>query len=119
MRKQVYLAGLLIAAAMLACSLPAGDSTAEPTSLPSDSTLPTNTPSAPTEESPTEAPPEAPSVLPAALYYLNKDSGGRMQIFRLDPDGVTVRQLTSEPVEIRMYDVSPVDGRLAYIVNNQ
>ena len=66
MRKQVYLAGLLMAAAMLACSLPAGGSTPEPPSLPPDSTLPTDTPSAPTDESPTEAPPEVPSVLPAA-----------------------------------------------------
>ena len=65
------------------------------------------------------APIETPSLLPAALYYLNKDSGGRLQIFRLAPDGVTTTQLTSEPVEVGMYDVSPLDGRLAYIVNNQ
>ncbi len=119
MHRHVYLAGLLIAAAMMACSLPVGGSTPEPPTLSPNSTLPTDTPSAPTEELPTETPPGAPTVLPAALYYLNNDSGGLLQIFRLDPDGVTVRQLTSEPVKIRMYDVSPVDGRLAYIVNNQ
>jgi len=119
MHKQVYLAGLLVAASILACSLPAGGSTPEPTLLNPESPLPTDTPSTPPDESPTEAPPEALSVLPAALYYLNNDAGGRLQIFRLDPDGVTVRQLTSEPVEIRMYDASPLDGRLAYIVNNQ
>jgi hypothetical protein len=115
MRKQVYLAGLLMTAAMLACSLPAGDSTVEPPSLPTDSTLPTDIPPAPTEESPTETP----SVLPAALYYLNKDSGERLQLFRLAPDGVTITQLTSEPVDVGAYDVSPLDGRIAYIVNNQ
>jgi Tol biopolymer transport system component len=119
MHKQVYLAGLLVAASILACSLPAGGSTLEPTIPNPGSGLPTDTPSAPPDESPTVAPPEAPSVLPTALYYLKNDSGGRLQIFRLDPDGVTTRQLTSEPVEIRMYDVSPLDGRLAYIVNNQ
>ena len=119
MHKQVYLAGLLVAASILACSLPAGGSTPEPTLLNPESPLPTDTPSTPPDESPTEAPPEALSVLPAALYYLNNDTGGRLQIFRLDPDGVTGHQLTSEPVEIRMYDASPLDGRLAYIVNNQ
>jgi len=119
MRKQAYLAGLLIAAAMLACSLPAGSSTPEPPSLPPDSNLPTDTPSAPPAEAPTMAPIETPSLLPAALYYLNKDSGGRLQIFRLAPDGVTTSQVTSEPVEVGAYDVSPIDGRLAYIVNNQ
>jgi WD40 repeat protein len=119
MRKQVYLAGLLVAAAMLACSLPAGSSTPEPPSPPPDSNPPTDTPSAPSAEAPTVAPIESPSLLPAALYYLNKDSGGRLQIFRLAPDGVTTTQLTSEPVEVGVYDVSPLDGRLAYVVNNQ
>lgn len=119
MRKQVYLAGLLIAAAILACSLPAGSSTPEPPSPPPDSNLPTDTPSAPPAEAPTVAPIESPSLLPAALYYLNKDSGGRLQIFRLAPDGVTTTQVSSEPVEVGAYDISPLDGSLAYIVNNQ
>jgi hypothetical protein len=115
MRKQVHLAGLLIAAAMLACSLPTGNSTPEPPSLPPDSILPTDTSSAP----PTVAPLEPPSILPAALYYETQDRSGHLQIFRLAPDGVTTTQLTSEPVDAGSYDVSPLDGRLAYLANNQ
>lgn len=115
MRKQIYLAGLLMAAAMLACSLPAGDSTTEPPSLPPDSPLPTGTPFAPPDDLPTEAP----SVLPSALYFETKDDAGRLQLFRLAPDGVTKRQVTSEPLDVGAYDVSPADGRIAYIANNQ
>lgn len=115
MRKRIFLAGLLVASAILACSLPGNNSTPEPPTLPPNSSSPTDTPVIP----PTVAPTEIPSVLPAALYYEAKDGAGRLQLFRLAPDGVTSTPLTSEPVAVGSYDVSRFDGRLAYIANNQ
>lgn len=77
---------------------------------PLPSSAPTNTP-APV---PTPA-----NVLPQALFFLNKDSGGRLQVFRLDPDGHTLSQITFEPVPVDAYDVSSRDGSVAYASNNQ
>jgi len=51
--------------------------------------------------------------LPAPLYYLQDG-----QIWRLDPDAQTKRQITSEGTPVEMFDISPVDGSLAYISNN-
>ena len=41
------------------------------------------------------ATPGGPTVLPHSFYYLGTDSAGLIQVFRLEPDGVTQRQLTS------------------------
>jgi hypothetical protein len=59
------------------------------------------------------------TLLPHSLYFLAKDSAGLMQVFRLEKDGKTRRQITSEPVDVGNYAVSPVDGSVAYVVNNQ
>jgi hypothetical protein len=59
------------------------------------------------------------SLLPHALYYIAPDSAGMTQIFRLEPDGKTSRQLTSEAGSVSDYDVSPVDSGVAYVANNQ
>jgi Tol biopolymer transport system component len=59
------------------------------------------------------------SLLPHSLYYLSHGSGGTMQIFRMEKDGKTVHQITSEPADVGSFSVSPVDGRVAYISNNQ
>ncbi len=37
----------------------------------------------------------------------------------MERDGKTVHQVTSEPSGVGEYDVSPVDGRVAYVANNQ
>jgi Tol biopolymer transport system component len=55
------------------------------------------------------------SLLPHALYYIAPDSAGMTQIFRLEPDGKTSRQLTSEAGSVSDYDVSPVDSGVAYV----
>jgi hypothetical protein len=63
---------------------------------------------------------EAPTtVLPHTLYYLGTDSAGIIQVFRIEQDGTTRRQLTSESDNVSDYDVSQVDGSVAYIANNQ
>jgi WD40 repeat protein len=115
MRMKTSLAGLLLAAAMLACNLTGNGSTPEPPTIPPDSSSPTDTSAPPTLEVPTAVP----YVLPSALYFETKDDAGRLQLFRLAPDGVTKQQVTSEPVDVGSYDVSPLAGKFAYIANNQ
>jgi len=70
----------------------------------------------PTEQSTTL--PAAPVVferlLPHTFYYLADG-----QVFRMEHDGKTVTQLTFEPVDVTDYDVSPVDGSVAYVASNQ
>ena len=72
-------------------------------------------PIAPTTVSATEGPT---TVLPHTLYYLGTDSAGLTQVFRIEQDGTTRRQITSESDNVSDYDVSPVDGSVAYIANN-
>jgi Tol biopolymer transport system component len=64
-------------------------------------------------------PTSVPDVLPHDLYFLNRDANGVLQIFRLGRDGKTLQQITFEPLDVGAFDVSPVDGRVAYITNNQ
>ena len=66
----------------------------------------------------TPAPVES-SLLPRSLYFLANDDAGLVQVFRLEKDGKTRKQVTSEPVSVGNYGVSPVDGSVAYVVNNQ
>ena len=58
-------------------------------------------------------------LLPHSLYFLNNDSSGFVQIYRLETDGTTNRQISFEPGNVESYDVSPVDGSVAYSSNNQ
>jgi len=60
-----------------------------------------------------------PGLLPRSLYFLNADAAAHAQIFRLAPDGVTLKQVTAEPTEVKYYDVNQVNGRIVYISNNQ
>jgi hypothetical protein len=59
------------------------------------------------------------SLLPHSLYFLANDSAGVTQVFRLEKDGTTRKQVTSETGNVGNYAVSPVDGSVAYVVNNQ
>jgi hypothetical protein len=61
----------------------------------------------------------AANLLPHSLYFLANDNQGIKQIYRMERDGRTTTQLTFEPVNVWEYDVSPVDGSLAYETNNQ
>lgn len=64
--------------------------------------------------------PELPgSLLPHRLYYLSMDNQGITQVYRLEQDGRTKTQLTSESFNVTDYDVSPADGSIAYVVSNQ
>lgn len=73
-------------------------------------------PSATATASATDVPTE---LLPHRLYYLGTDSAGLIQVFLIERDGVTRRQITFEPVNVNDYDVSPVDGSVAYVADNQ
>jgi len=109
--------------ALLACaSLPGGSGPASPVNV---ETIVAATFQALTQAS---APPaltlqpaqsEDSSLLPHPLYFLNNDSAGLTQIYRLDHDGITVTQLTFEPANVNDYDVSMMDGSVVYVSNNQ
>src|SRR5512142_3068973 len=62
--------------------------------------------------------PEA-GLLPHSLYYLDHGSNVKLQDFRKEKDGKTVHQVTSETADVGPFDVSLVDGRVAYAANNQ
>jgi len=78
------------------------------------------TPSTPSSTDVAPTPPSQPSgLLPRSLYYLNNDSAGFLQVFRLETDGKTTQQITFEPSNVDTYAVSQVDGSVAYTSNNQ
>jgi Tol biopolymer transport system component len=123
-RFRILSAAVMMAAAMLACESPlatqqpveyqaatgvaqtlAALAAATPLASPLPSQVPTAT--------------AIPRLLPHTVYFLNKDSGGLRQIFRVAVDGKTVQQITFEPAPVDTYDVSPVDGSVAYGTNNQ
>jgi len=53
------------------------------------------------------------------LYFVNNDDAGIAQVFRLETDGKTVKQLTFETSAVDSYDVSLADGSVAYVAGNQ
>lgn len=64
---------------------------------------------------PTEDAVDVPSyLLPHVLFYLADG-----QVFRMERDGKTVTQLTSEPVNVTDYDVATVSGNIAYTAGGQ
>ena len=73
----------------------------------------------PTNPGATPPPAEDADVLPRTLYYIAPDGAGITQVFRLERDGVTQTQLTTESGSVTDYDVSPVDGNIAFVANNQ
>jgi WD40-like Beta Propeller Repeat len=123
------IAFLTLSIAILACALP----------------IPSVPPAGPTQSNGTATPPFSPDqvgtvvaltltglapgttpgtdgsaeVLPRSFYYLGTDSAGLTQVFRIERDGTTQHQITSEPVNVNDYDVSLVDGSVAYVANNQ
>ncbi len=80
---------------------------------PTDAVPPTSAPAPTALPQPTTAAPTS-ALLPAPLYFLR---GG--QIWRLEPDGATLSQLTAEILPIGEYDVDPHDGALAYILESE
>jgi hypothetical protein len=113
---------LLLAIAMMACALPFGGR-GTPSSSPDEVatvvalTLQALTPV--TDGGTTPGPEPAAGLLPHSLYYLGTDNSGLTQVFRIERDGSTRHQVTSEPSNVLDYGVSPVDGSVAYVANNQ
>jgi Tol biopolymer transport system component len=69
----------------------------------------------PTEEPSDDGPVVVmPDVLPAPLYFIAADG----QIWRMERDAVTMVQITTEPVPVTDFAVSPVDSTVAYISGN-
>jgi len=58
-------------------------------------------------------------LLPHTLYYLSSADGEIYQVWMLDRDGLSNTRVTSEPNGVDEYSVSPADGRVAFITNNQ
>lgn len=116
------IAFLILTIAIMACALPAGNGGGEPTS-DQVATIVAATLQALTPVS-TEIPtativPADEGILPHSFYYLGNDASGLLQVFRIARDGVTSRQVTFEPTNVGNFDVSPVDGSVAYVSNNQ
>lgn len=111
---------LLLTLAMIACALPPGGSPTTPDQVATAValTLQALTPVTDGGTTPTSVPDET-SLLPHTLYFINNDSAGVSQVFRLERDGETTQPVTAEPVGVGNYDVSPTDGSVAYVANNQ
>jgi len=58
------------------------------------------------------------STLPSPLYF-RSERGGSWQIWRLETDGATFRQISNESVPVGPFDVSPADGSLAFVSGTQ
>lgn len=102
----------MLALAALACNFPGIGSTPEP---PTGTPLPevTDEPAGEPTEEPTEEPAPA-GVLPAPLYFIRDDG----QVWRVEVDGATLTQITSEPAQVDAFDISPSDGQIAYVSSN-
>jgi len=123
MKTKPFLAFIFLTLLALACANPLGSAPAPQSG--NVETMVAATLSALTA-APDSAPPVAPApvdspsgLLPRSLYYLANDSAQIAQVFRLERDGKSSTQLTFEPVNVEDYDVSPVDGSIAYIANSQ
>lgn len=110
-RSNIVFALFLMIALTLACANPMGGSQPGNVETIVAATFQALTGTAP-------APSEV-SLLPHAMYFLNNDSAGLAQVYRLEKDGTTVTQLTFEPANVDNYDVSHVDGSVVYVTLNQ
>jgi Tol biopolymer transport system component len=63
--------------------------------------------------------PSTSDLLPRSLYFLNNDAAGIVQVYRLEKDGKTIKQITFEPAKVDYYDVSLADASVAYVSNNK
>ena len=112
---------LLLMLAVTACASPPGEesglSQSDQVATIVAATVQALTPEAGAEATP--EPQEPAGLLPHRLYYLGNDSAQFSQVFRMEKDGKTVTQLTFEPDSVAAYSVSPVDGSIAYVANNQ
>ena len=120
---RTFSAILILATLMVACSAPTIEGGTPPSSADQVATvvvmtLQALTPAVDAGETPE---PEAPAdaLLPHTFYFLGTDNAGLTQVFRIERDGKTQKQLTFEPESVKDYDVSLADGSVAYVVGNQ
>lgn len=123
-RFRIFLAVLVLAAAILACASPIAPqpinvATGVAQTMQALASAQPATPFASPAATHTLAPTATPNLLPHSLYFLNNDNAGLLQVFRIESDGKTIRQITFEPAAVDTYDVSPKDGSIAYSSNNQ
>ncbi len=127
-RFRILSAVVLLGGAILACALPFSTQPIQEAGTAVAQTLAALTPAKPLaspqplQPTPPTQPPSAtpiPDLLPHSLYFLNNDKAGLLQVFRIARDGKTMQQITFEPAPVDGFDVSPVDGSVAYGSNNQ
>jgi len=58
------------------------------------------------------------SLLPHSVFYLKSTEGIR-QVWRMEPDGIEQHVVSPSNADISAYDVSPVDGSVAYVSENR
>jgi Tol biopolymer transport system component len=124
---RTLLAILLLTAAVLACASPLAltqpaqvDQSATFVAQTLQAVMPFASPVPQAVASPSPLPSPSPSqLLPHSLYFLNNDKTGLLQVFRLERDGKTARQITFEPAAVDSFAVSLKDGSVAYVSNNQ
>jgi hypothetical protein len=135
-RNRRWLAGLLALMVLVACGpAPAANPTpqaatfaptttqatdqptsaAQPTTIPQPTAAPAGTAvPAPTVAAEPTALPQAGALLPAPLYFV-ADNG---QIWRIERDGVTRRQITFERERVGQFDIARGDNALVYLVGS-
>ena len=120
-RFQLFTILLLLTIVVAACNSPVGTSGTQPSSEDQVGTVVAMTLQAITPDAGETPEPEAPvdGLRPHTFHFLGTDAAGITQVFRIERDGKTQKQVTSEPVNVGNYGVSPVDGSIAYVVNNQ
>lgn len=119
---RIFSVFLVLMLAALACNSPLGGTEPPPSSDQVATIVASTLTAVPASEpaaSATPAAEEPVSLLPHSLYYLSNDSANLSQVFRMERDGVTARQLTFEADSVSAYDVSPLDGSVVYVANNQ
>ncbi|HKY56264.1 MAG TPA: hypothetical protein VJM08_18250 [Anaerolineales bacterium] len=113
-RFQLFPVFLTLTILIAACNVPTGNSATPPSSNDQVATVAMTLQAVtPEPETPAEA------LLPHTLYFLGPDAAGLTQVFRLERDGKTQKQITSEAANVMDFGVSPADGSVAYVVNNQ
>jgi hypothetical protein len=110
-KKSIVLSLLVLLLLTLACANPLASPAQPPANV--------ETIVAATLSALTAVPADSSDILPHSLYYLANDAAGLLQVYRLEKDAKTIAQVTFEPTNITEYDVSPIDGSVVYISNNQ
>ena len=121
MKKRISLLLILLVLVTTACASSVSSETDTPSSGDQVATIVAGTMQALSPEvvEASATPETLASLLPRSFYYLGQDGAGLAQVFRIERDGVTMHQVTFEPIDVKEYDVSLVDGSVAYVSNNQ